>query len=77
MDYQHVPFADADLLQRLGIVAQQAVVVHQALCGGGNIRIAFNDGLEDLQGHVPGDIEGDDVGIRLIGIDDAHGDAPA
>jgi hypothetical protein len=52
------------------------VVVHETLCGGRDVGVDFYGSLEDLQGHVAGHLEGDDVAVRLVGLDNAHGDAP-
>lgn len=77
MNTQHVSFADSDLFKGTCIITEQLVVVDETLIGRRNGRFAFDDGFEQLDGHVPADFEGDDVGVGLIRPDDADGDTPS
>jgi hypothetical protein len=76
VDAEHITFADADLVKGLRGALQELVVIDELLSFGGDGGFAFDDGFEELDGHVTTDFEGNDVGVGLLRADNTYGDPP-
>lgn len=77
MHAEHVALADADLVECLCGVLEELVVVDELLGLGRDGGLAFDNGFEELDGHVAADFEVDDVRVRLLGADHTDGDTPS
>lgn len=73
---EHIALADADLVESLCGVLEELVVVDELLGFGRDGGFAFDDGFEELDGHVAAYFEVDDVRVRLLGADHTDGDTP-
>lgn len=73
---EHVALTDANLVECLCGVLEELVVVDELLCFRGDGGFAFDDGFQELDGHVTTDFEVDDVRVGVLGADHTDGDTP-